>query len=150
MTPIVAEVGRRGPLAFDIDHVDPLGDHVSSNLRATHAFCNQSKSRDASDPEIVVARARLAYKLAKPTSKKATVQARFDGEDWRRRSGHVGWLRSIMARLGRQKTRHREADSEDRDEYQADVQQWADRLPFEAERYLAWTRPTENPSASME
>lgn len=142
MTPIPERVGRRGRLSFVIDHVDPAGDHVMSNVRAAHAFCNGSKWIRDSDPEVLLAQALLSFALANWPAKKASLRieeelttVHVDRPHWWRLAARRAW----SATGGR-----RPAEP---DERIANVRYWADRLSQEVERYLPFVDETREGSA---
>lgn len=135
MTPIPDAGGRRGRLAFVIDHVDPAGDHVLSNVRAAHAFCNGSKGVDEYDPEVMVARARLARALADVNpheSMRRTAQL-IDAELTQRRVVRFALLHRLTG--GRWGSIARYSNAE---EYMVEVRRWAHRLDEEVDRYMTW------------
>lgn len=122
--------GRRGPLAYVTDHMDPFGDHVMSNLRAAHDFCNGSKGARLGDPEVDVARAALAVRLrtGRPP-KRSSIDGGLRLDD----DQPLTWWRKVARRW-------RPLSPAELDEvgeaYLAYVRHWADRLPEEVAHYL--------------
>lgn len=138
MSIIPTDVGRRGPLSFHIDHIDPRGDHVYENVRATHSFCNGSKGTYDHEPEVAVARARLALALATRTPS-AAAPRELDLELQIVTTDRPAFWRRVLPRSWRSSGGRRYADAE---EYMASVHDWASRLPEEVARYLAWFEST--------
>lgn len=132
LTPIPLDrVGTRGPLAFVVDHIDPVGDHVMANLRAAHNFCNGSKWAKACDVEVDIARARLSQRLrtGQPPRRSSFGSGPQQGDD-----GSVARWRRLPQWIRRRAVQE---PDEVGDAHLAEVRTWAERLPGEVERYLA-------------